>query len=139
VAVYSVLPVRAALGLKVAVLPTAAYVTTPDTGALVDVTCRVNCGGVVIVEAVIASLKVAVIIWLRGTSMAAGGPVRGIVEITVGGMTSGAAPVVNVHTKLLTISVPFRFVTQDVMVAVYIVLTKRLALGIKVAMLFVVS
>ena len=63
----------------------------------------------------IASLKVAVINWLRGTSVA---PFRGIVEITVGGVTSGAAPVVNVHTKLAAMAVPDRFVTPVVTVAV---------------------
>jgi hypothetical protein len=115
VAVYCVLALRRTLGVKVAVLPTTAKVTTPNTVVPDDVTFRVNCGGVVIVAGAIALLKVAVIIWLRGTPVA---PLRGIVEITVGGMMSGVAPVVNVHTKLLTIALPCRFVTEFVIVAV---------------------
>jgi hypothetical protein len=123
--------VSRALGVKVALMPEQA--TVPATAPEESVRVKVD---VVTVVQSIASLKVALIIWLRGTSVA---PFRGIVEITVGGAACGAAPVVNVHTKLAAIAVPHRFVTPVVIVAVYFVLAKRLAFGVKVAMLFVVS
>jgi hypothetical protein len=63
----------------------------------------------------IASLKVAVIAWLRGTPVAR---FAGFVENTVGGVVSGAAPVLNAHTKLAAMPVPARFVTPVVTVAV---------------------
>ena len=72
--------------------------------------------------------------WLRGTSVAR---FTGFVEITVGGMMFGAAPVVNVHTKLAAIAVPDRFVTPIVTVAVNKVRGARLLVGVRVAMLLV--
>jgi hypothetical protein len=90
----------------------------------------------VIVAEFIGLLKVAVIIWLTGTL---GAPFTGFVKITAGGTRSGAAPVLNVHTKLLANSVFARSVAPVVIVAVYTVLAKRLAFGAKVAMLFTAS
>jgi hypothetical protein len=88
---------------------------------------------VLIVVSSIGLLKVALTAWLRGTPVA---PFRGIVEITVGGTVSRAAPVVNVHTKSAAIAVPDRFVTPVVTVAVYKVRGVRLLVGVRVTILF---
>jgi hypothetical protein len=87
-----------------------------------------------IVVSFIASLKVAEIAWLRGTPVAR---FAGIVEITVGGVVAGAAPVVNVHTKLAAIAMPDRLVTPVVTVAVNKVRGARLLVGVRVTMLLV--
>jgi hypothetical protein len=55
---------------------------------------------VVIVSGFIASLNVAVIVLLTATPLALA---AGIVEVTVGGVVSGAGPVVNDQPKGATI------------------------------------
>ena len=87
-----------------------------------------------IVVGFIALLKVAAIAWLRGTPVAR---FKGLVEITVGGVMSGAAPVVNVHTKLAVMATPARFLAPVVTVAVYKVSGVRLLAGVRVRMLLV--
>ena len=64
--------------------------TVPGTAAPPPATANVNVPAVVIVEAVIGTLKVAVIFWLRETLAA---PLVGTVEVTEGG-----GPVVKVNT-----------------------------------------
>jgi hypothetical protein len=82
------------------------------------------------VEGSIASLKVAVGFVLRATRVA---EFAGTVELTVGGVVSGAAPVVKLQTKLLTIALPARSLAPVVIVAVKRVLAARLLVGVKVA------
>ncbi len=55
--------------------------------------------------------------------------------ITRGATVSGSAPVVKVQVKALSIAFPARSRTAVVIVAVYVVLTARLPVGRKVAML----
>jgi hypothetical protein len=107
VAVYRVLTVSAAPGVKVAVLPeqptvpATAVVPGPVTVKVVDVR----------VAHFIVSLKVALITWATGTPVA---PFTGTVEITAGiGVT-----VVKVHTVLLASPVPARSSAPVVIVAV---------------------
>lgn len=89
VAVYWVLAVSAAVGVKMAVLLDESYVTAPGTAVPPAVAAKVNVPTAVIVEAVIGALKVAATFWLSGTLVA---PLTGMVEVTAGG------PVVNVQT-----------------------------------------
>ena len=90
VAVYVVLNARLVVGAKLAVLPK--YVTNP-------VTAVVPCLKVKVVESIVAGfitlLKVALIIFVTGTLIS---PLFGSVDITLGGIVSGATPVVKVHT-----------------------------------------
>lgn len=67
VAVYCVLAVRAAVGVKMAVLLVESYVTAPATAAPPVVFARVKVLAAVIVEAVIGVLKVAATFWFCGT------------------------------------------------------------------------
>jgi hypothetical protein len=60
----------------------------------------------------------------------------GLVEITVGAVVSAVAPVVKVQTKELAKEVPDRSLAPVVIVAVYIILAVRLAVGANVAILF---
>jgi hypothetical protein len=80
---------------------------------------------VVIVEAVIGTLKVAVIFWLSGTFVAF---LAGAVADTAGG---GA--VVNVHTKLAASAAPVGSFAPVVIVAVYKVDVASSAAGVNVA------
>ena len=57
----------------------------------------------------------------------------GMVEITVGGVVSGAAAVVKVQMKLFASASPARSVVPVVIVAVYTVLDAKLAAGVNVA------
>jgi hypothetical protein len=77
----------------------------------------------------IASLKVALTAWLKGTPAAL---LAGFVEITVGG-EGEAGFVKNVHTKGVTSPLPAKFWAPVVIVPVYNVLGKRRAAGVKVA------
>ena len=79
----------AGVGVKVAVLPE--YDTAPAT-ALLPV-LNVNVEGVTL-DVPKASLKVALIAAFTATLVAL---LAGLVDTTVGGVISGAVPVVNVH------------------------------------------
>jgi len=70
---------------------------------------------VVMVSGSIASLKVALTLWLMPTAVAA---LTGTVELTVGGVTSAVAPVVKLQTKLVTSALPARSLAAVVIVAV---------------------
>ena len=87
-----------------------------------------------IVAGAISSEKTAVIAVLVGTPVVGPGMVvAGIVIVTLGLVVSGANPVVNVQTKLLTSRSPVVSVAALVIVAVHSVLGGRLAAGVKVA------
>jgi hypothetical protein len=60
-------------------------------------------------------------------------PSGGVTEVGGAGGRHSVAPVVKVHTKLLASAVPNMFCAPVVMVAVYSVLTTRLADGVKIA------
>jgi hypothetical protein len=77
---------------------------------------KVKLPGTVNVDAVISSLKVAVIAAFTEMFVAL---FAGVVEETVGGVASAAAPVVNDHVLSLGIALPARSVTPLVTVAVY--------------------
>ena len=97
-------------GVKVAIGPT--RVTAPETGVVPCFKVKV---AVVIVNGSIASLKVAAIPWLIGTPVAA---FAGSVELTVGAVMSGVAPVAKLHTKSLANALPARSLAPVVIVAV---------------------
>jgi hypothetical protein len=103
-----VLAVRLAVGVKIAVLLAATYVTAPPT-AVPPGPVTVNVA-VVMVVGFIGSLKAAEIAWFSGTPVAR---FTGIVEVTV-----GMAPVVNVQTKLLAGTLPAGSFAPVVMVPV---------------------
>jgi hypothetical protein len=84
VAVYIVLSARTLEGVKVAVVPAAAYVTVPATGVVPG---PVNVKVVpLIVAGFIATLKVAVTSVLGHTPLAG---LRGVAETTIGALTVG--------------------------------------------------
>src|SRR6185295_6330987 len=85
---------------------------------------------VVIVVGSIASLKVALIFWLKGTPVA---PLTGSVALTVGAVVSGAAPVVKLQLKAAARVLPARSRATVVMVAVKVVLAARGLSGVNVA------
>jgi hypothetical protein len=123
---------RAAVGVKVAILPVPSRVTTPVTpGDTVKVVVEMVTG-------FMASLKVAVTTVLGHTPMA---PLGGVTEITAGG--GGAAhdetAVIKVHTKLLASALPEGSLAPVVIVTVYVVLSARLLEGVKVNILLVAS
>ena len=125
---------RLLAGLKAAVVPV--YVTVPDTGVVPRFKVKVV---VVIIDGSITSLKVAVMILFRATSVAA---FAGSVEITVGGVTSAEAPVVKLQKKSLANALPDWSLTPSappLIVYVYVVLAERLAAGVKVAVLVAVA
>jgi len=112
VAVYCVLYARGPVGVSVAVFEEESNVTVPVTGPPPPVSVNVEA---VIVEAVIASLKVAVRSAVIATPVA---PDVGETVVTVG----GSEAVVNVHESLEASAVPAESATPVVMVAVYCVL-----------------
>jgi len=116
-------------GLKVAVLPLTLNV--PVTVAPSTALARVKLV-VFSVELVIGSEKVAETDELSATAVA---PLAGEVEDTVGGVVSGAAPVVKVQVKLLASGLPAMSSAAGVKVAVYCVLPARLFNGTNVAVL----
>ena len=116
---------RLLAGAKVAVMPVRD--TKPDTNV---VPCSTLIVVVVMVEASMATLKVAAIFWLKGTPVAA---LAGSVELTVGGVMTAAAPVVKLQTKLFARAFPARSLTPVEIVAVYTVFGARLLAGAKVA------
>ena len=85
---------------------------------------------VVTVRGSIASLNTAFKLLFVRTPVALG---AGTVEVTVGGVVSGVAPVVKVHTKLLASALPARSLAPVVMAAVNRVLPGSGLVGIKVA------
>jgi hypothetical protein len=89
VAVYNVLTVSPAPGVKVAMLPE--QPTVPATAVVPGPANLKVVAGEASVEQVIASLKVALITWLTSTPVAV---FTGTVEITTG----GGVIVVKVHT-----------------------------------------
>ena len=78
----------------------------------------------------ISSLKVAVILRLTNTPL----PAAGIVEVTLGGVTSGIASVVKHHAKSVVRGLPARSLMPVMIVAVYFVLGARTTAGVKMAM-----
>src|SRR5439155_790655 len=85
---------------------------------------------VLIVKGSIASLKVALMVWLIGTAVA---PLAGTVAFTVGGVVSGVTPVVKLQQKPVASALPARFLAPVVTSAVYTVRGDRLLVGLKVA------
>jgi len=85
-------------------------------------------------------LKAAVIFWLIGTVVAV---FAGFVELTVGDVVSGVEPVVKVHgfgaEPPFATALPPGSLAPVVMEAVNAVFAARLAVGAKVAVLFVAS
>src|SRR5437762_130210 len=85
---------------------------------------------VVTVKGSIASLKVALMVWLIATAVA---PLAGTVALTVGRVVSGVTPVVKLQLKSAASAVPARSLAPVVTVAVYVVRGARLTAGLKVA------
>ncbi len=112
VAVYCVLPARAAEGVNVAVLPL--MLTVPESAAPPAVGLRVKLE-VFSVESVIASEKVADTDEVSATPVAA---LAGDTEDTVGGVVSGAAAVVNCQVTLAASALPAASFAAVVIVAV---------------------
>jgi hypothetical protein len=112
VAVYATLLASGAFGWKVAVVPFPASVTVPGT---LVVPCLSRKFAVVIVDAFIASLKVAVTGAETETDVAL---LTGAVDATVGGAVSGAALVVKDQVRFAARWFAARSVTAVVTVAV---------------------
>lgn len=129
VAVNCVLPANAPVGVNDTVLPVT--VTVPATAAPPTVGATVTLV-VVSVAFVIGSEKVAVTGAERDTPVA---PLVGVVDATVGGVRSGAAPVVKLHDVLAASALPAASFAAVVTVAVYCVLPARPTLGVNVAVL----
>jgi hypothetical protein len=130
VAVYWVLPLRAADGVNVAVLPvmlTRPPIAVPSEAARVKL-------AVVRVEFLIASEKVADTEEFSATPVSA---FAGDMADTVGGVVSGTAPVVKFQVKLAASALPAESIAPVVMAAVYGVIASRGADGVKVAELLV--
>src|SRR5947208_15388958 len=85
---------------------------------------------VLIVKGFIASLKVALMVWLIGTAVA---PLAGTVALTVGAVVSGVAPVVKLQLKSVASALPARSRDPIVIVAVWTALGARVLTGLKVA------
>src|SRR5439155_537880 len=85
---------------------------------------------VVIVKGSIASLKVALMVWLIGTAVA---PLAGTVALTVGGVVSGVAPVVKLQPKSVASALPARSLAPVVTVAVNVGSGARWPAGLKPA------
>jgi hypothetical protein len=129
VAVYCVLPARAADGVNVAVLPLT--LTVPTTAAPSEVVAKVKLA-VLNVAFVMASENVADTGEFSATPVAA---FAGEVADTVGGVVSRTAAVVNVELKLAASALPAASFAAVVMVAVYCVMASRGAEGANVAVL----
>jgi len=99
----------------------------PDTGVVPCFRVKVD---VVIVKGSIVSLNVTRIFVLIGTPVAAE---AGDVNVTRGGVVSGSAPVVKLHTKLAASALPAGSLAPVVIVAVCAALAARLLEGAKVA------
>ena len=110
------------VGAKVAVVPVTAMLP-----AAVGLNEKV---AVVTVAGSIGSLKVAVTAEESATPAA---PLVGFVAVTMGGVVSGTAPVVKVHTRLLASGFPAKSLMPVVSVAVYSVMPASGAEGAKIA------
>ena len=86
----------------------------------------------VMVNGSMSSLKVTITLALVATLLA---PAAGTLLVTVGGVTSGVAPVVNVHTALLAKVLFAKSLAPVVIVAVNTVLAGKVmgVIGVKVA------
>jgi hypothetical protein len=102
--------VKGVEGMNVAVVPL--YVTVPEMGVEPFIRVKVDA---LTVDVVKVSLKVAVIGPLSPAPVVES---VGLVDETVGGVISGAAPVVNDHEKFEPITLPSTSLTPDVIVAV---------------------
>lgn len=78
----------------------------------------------------INSLKMAVILLLMAAPMAT---LAGMIELTVGDLVSGVAPVVKFHVKALASALPATSLAPGVIVAVNAVPGAREVNGVKVA------
>src|SRR5207253_200830 len=85
---------------------------------------------VLIVKGSIASLKVALMVWLIATARSA---VAGTVALTSGRVVSGVTPVVKLQLKSVASALPARSLAPVVTVAVYAVRGARALAGVKVA------
>src|SRR5207253_1192143 len=85
---------------------------------------------VLIVKGSIASLKVALMVWLIATAVA---PPAGTVEVTVGGVVSGVAAVAKSRPKAVRGGLPARSLAPVGIVGVKAVRGARGLAGVKVA------
>src|SRR6266699_822760 len=85
---------------------------------------------VLMVKGSIAALKVALMGWVIATAVA---PLAGTVELTIGGVVSGVAPVVKLQLKSVASALPAKSLAPVVTAAVYMVSGARLPPGVKVA------
>src|SRR2546427_689688 len=85
---------------------------------------------VLMVKGSIASLKVALMVWLIPTAAA---PLAGTVELTSGRVVSGVTPVVKLQLNSAASVMPVRLLAPVVIVAVYTVRGARKLAGVKVA------
>src|SRR5438876_7608826 len=115
------------MGFSVAILLLTSYPTVPITVPPGPVTLKL---AVLIVNGSIASLKVALMVWLIGTAVA---PSAGTVALTIGGVVSGVAPVVKLQPKSVTSALPARSLAPVVTTAVNVVRGARVLAGVKVA------
>ncbi len=129
VAVYWVPPTRLTDGVNPAEFPLTT--TVPLTATPPDVVAKRKLA-VVNVEFVIASENVADIEEFSATAVVA---FAGDVEMTVGGIVSGAAAVVNFQVKSPPSALPAASFAAVVIVAVYWVLPAKLADGVNLAVL----
>src|SRR5213082_37879 len=115
------------MGFSVAILLLTSYPTVPVTVPPGPVNLKL---AVLIVKGSIASLKVALMVWLIGTAVAA---LAGTVTLTVGAVVSGVAPVVKLQLKSAASALPARSLAPVLTVAVYVVSGVRLPAGVKIA------
>src|SRR6185503_13024760 len=85
---------------------------------------------VLMVKGSIASLKVALMVWLIGTAVAA---LAGTVALTVGAVVSSVAPVVKLQPKSVASALPARSFAPVVIRAVNVVRGAKALAGVKVA------
>src|SRR2546429_20666 len=85
---------------------------------------------VVTVKGSIASLNVALMVWVIATSVA---PLAGTVKLTVGGVVSGVTPVVKLKLKFAARPLLAKSLAPVVIVAVYAARGARALAGVKVA------
>src|SRR5213082_2189473 len=112
------------MGFSVAILLLTSYPTVPITVPPGPVNLKL---AVLIVKGSIASLKVALMVWLIGTAVAA---LAGRVALTVGGVVSGVAPVVKLQLKSVASALPAKSLTPVVTVAVNVVRGARALAGV---------
>jgi len=129
-AVQIVLAGNTAAGVNVATLPLTAYPTVPETGEpLGQASVKI---ALVSVSASIDSLKLAVMSELMDTATALA---AGLVELTVGAVTSGAKPVVKLQLNAPAIELSAASAMLVVSCATQLVLAGSAAAGVKVTTL----